>query len=192
MKELILASASPRRHEILTSTGIEHKILTANTEENPPAGLSPAETAVYLAEKKAHAVLTKYGGENRIYLGADTIVESPDKEILGKPKNRDDAVRMLLSLSGRTHRVITGICLCSRVKSISDYSVSKVTMCEITKGEIENYIDKYSPYDKAGAYGIQERAGVFITGIEGDYFNIVGLPVSLVYSRLACEFKFFA
>lgn len=182
---IVLASASPRRQELLRSAGIRFTVQPANIDESPLTGESARECAERLAREKALAV-----SRSRVrdfVLGADTIV-TIDGLILGKPSNDSDAMRMLRMLSGRTHEVITGVCLVtpngegSDVKSGSEST--RVTMCEISDDEIRDYVACGEPMDKAGAYAIQGMASRWIPRIEGDYSNVVGLPVALVYSML--------
>lgn len=185
---LILASASPRRHELLTAAGIPHTVLTADVDESFPHGIAPHETVERLSLRKARAVLP-LAPQDSIILAADTVV-ALDGEILGKPKNEDDARRMLSALSDREHHVYTGITLTNGEKSFSAHERTTVRMRKITPAEIDAYIATGEPMDKAGAYGIQARASLFVTGIEGDYANVVGLPVRLVGDILSRQFGY--
>jgi septum formation protein len=196
---LVLASASPRRQELLRSAGIPFKVQPADIDESPLAGESPRACAERLAREKALAVHTRHPQE--FVLGADTIVVV-DGIILGKPRDESDAARMLRLLSGRTHLVMTGVCLVNPVASDHRAELSRdrprgerpqltaasettvVTMREISEDEIRDYIATGEPMDKAGAYAIQGIASRWIPRIEGDYSNVVGLPVALVYSML--------
>jgi septum formation protein len=186
---LVLASASPRRQELLRNAGIPFRVQPANVDETPQAGEMPREYAERLAREKALAVWRMHPAE--IVLGADTIVVV-DETILGKPRDAEDAFRMLRLLSGREHRVITGVCLMkSRGDSENSTPESKiasettlVTMTAISDEEIRAYIATGEPMDKAGAYAIQGMASRWIPRIEGDYSNVVGLPVALVYRML--------
>lgn len=185
---LILASASPRRQELLRNAGIPFAVQPADIDETPLADESPQDCAERLAREKALAVFANQG-QSRV-LGADTIVVI-DRVILGKPRDSEDAARMLRLLSGRAHAVITGVCLispaCGESKPVSAVTQSEttlVTMCEISDGEIRDYIATGEPMDKAGAYAIQGRASRWIPRIEGDYSNVVGLPLALVYRML--------
>ena len=184
-KKLILASKSPRRKQLLTESGFDFVIKTKDIDESYPAGLTPAETAEYIAAKKAEACrsfLADY--PEKIILTADTIVVLHGK-IYGKPKNRADAVRILNELAGKTHRVITGVCLLSRGKKKCFHGISQVTFGALNAEEIDYYIDTCRPFDKAGAYGVQEWLGhCKITDISGTYANIMGLPTDLVYEEL--------
>jgi septum formation protein len=180
---IILASKSPRRQQLLKELGIEFSIKTIDVEEDYPVGLSMEEIPVYLAELKAKSfegILLK----NDLVITADTIVWLNGKA-LGKPENKKQAVEMLKLLSNREHQVVTGVCLKSSQKQKSFFSVSNVTFKALTLKEINYYIDHYKPYDKAGAYGIQEWIGyIGITHIEGSFFNVMGLPIQTLYHEL--------
>jgi septum formation protein len=180
---IVLASASPRRQELLRNAGIPFTVQPADINETPLAGESPRAYAERLAREKALAV---WQSRSQDYvLGADTIVVV-DGAILGKPRDRDDALRMLRLLSGRTHVVITGVCLVGPVSSNIQIAAETtfVTMCEVSDDEIRDYVATGEPMDKAGAYAIQGIASRWIPRIEGDYSNVVGLPVALVYAML--------
>ncbi|MGA8212033.1 MAG: Maf family protein [Candidatus Sulfotelmatobacter sp.] len=189
---LILASASPRRQELLRNAGIRFTAQPANINEIPLASEAPRDCAERLAREKALAVF--HSRQQDYVLGADTIVVVGDT-ILGKPCDADDAARMLRMLSGRTHAVITGVCLVNPVVS-GQWSVASkadattasetthVTFCELSDDEIRDYVASGEPMDKAGAYAIQGIASRWIRRIEGDYCNVVGLPVALVYAML--------
>ena len=187
---IVLASASPRRQELLRNAGIAFTVQPADINETPRAGESPRECAERLAREKALAVF-KNNPQGWV-LGADTIVVADDV-ILGKPRDVEDAARMLRLLSGRTHAVITGVCLvgpvaggqwsvASHTKTCSETTL--VTFCELSDDEIRFYVATGEPMDKAGAYAIQGLASRWIPRIEGDYSNVVGLPVALVYAML--------
>ena len=181
---LILASQSPRRHQMLEELGIDFEIKTKEVDEVYPEGLSPKEIPVYLAELKASAFESDFKN-NELVITADTIV-CVDDWILGKPKDREEAVKMLSALSGRSHQVISGVCLKSVKKKVSFATTTEVHFKKLSKEEIDYYIDNYKPYDKAGAYGIQEWIGfIGIDGIEGSYFNVVGLPIQRLYEELS-------
>ncbi|WP_428330767.1 Maf family protein [Mucilaginibacter sp.] len=183
MNKIILASKSPRRQELLKLMDIEFRIVLKDVDESYPADLKPEEIAVYIAEKKAKAFDETVGEE--IVLTADTIV-CIDDQILGKPENAEHAVQMLQLLSGRMHRVITGVCLFYNQQYHSFYDVSEVYFGKLSDDEIKNYVDKYKPFDKAGSYGIQERIGLIgIEKINGSYTNVVGLPTEKLYRELA-------
>jgi septum formation protein len=177
---LILASQSPRRREILERAGIEVQVCVAGVDESMVAGESPEEHVRRLARAKAEAVPVPEGG---IVLGADTAVVV-DGEILGKPADPDDAARMLRLLSGRWHEVVTGICLRAAGGLIADAQTTRVRFAPLTEDEIRRYAGSGEPMDKAGGYAIQGLASKFIERIEGCYFNVVGLPMALVYRRL--------
>jgi septum formation protein len=182
---LVLASASPRRQELLRNAGIPFAVQAADINEIPIPGESPRDCAERLAREKALAV---FQSRLRDYvLGADTIVVVGDA-MLGKPCDADDAARMLRMLSGRTHEVITGVCVMSPVAGKAEARTAAettlVTMCELSDKEIRDYVATGEPMDKAGAYAIQGIASRWISRIEGDYSNVVGLPVALVYGML--------
>ena len=179
---LILASASPRRAELLRSAGIPFLARpAAGVDETPLEGESPEACAVRLAEAKARAV---NAGAGEIVLGADTIVVV-DGLILGKPTDDTDAARMLEALSGRRHQVITGICLRADAETVRDFAVTEVWFAPLSARDIANYVATGEPHDKAGGYAIQGVASRFIERIEGNYQNVVGLPVELVWRKLA-------
>ncbi len=181
---IILASGSPRRRELMHLITDDFTVKTTDADETLPGGIPAENAAEYLAAVKAKAGAEMYP-ENTV-IGCDTVVII-DGEILGKPKNRADALRMLRLLSGRTHKVITGVAIAEGESVHSFSEVTEVTFCEITDSELERYLDTDEPYDKAGAYGIQGKASVFISGIKGDYFNVVGLPVSRLYHELQAK-----
>ena len=181
---IILASKSPRRHQMLKELGLEFEIRTKEVDEVYPQELKPEEVPVYLAELKASEFTTDIT-DKELVITADTIV-CADDWILGKPKNRTKAIEMLETLSGRSHKVISGVCLMSKEKKISFSTTTTVHFKELSKQEINYYIDNYQPFDKAGAYGIQEWIGfIGINGIEGSYFNVVGLPIQRLYEELS-------
>jgi septum formation protein len=187
---LVLASASPRRQELLRNAGIRFTVQPADINETPLVGETPRDCAERLAREKALAVFQSRPQD--CVLGADTVVVVND-DILGKPRDADDAARMLRLLSGRTHAVITGVCLVNPVAS-GQWSVASnintasettlVTLSELSDDEIRDYVATGEPMDKAGAYAIQGIASRWIPRIEGDYSNVVGLPVALVYRML--------
>lgn len=181
MKKIILASASPRRKELLETAGIEFEICVTDVDESVPEGTAPADAAKMTAAKKALA--TAQSHKDDIVIGADTIVVAGGK-ILGKPKNRADAAAMLAMLSGAEHEVITGVCIACGESVNSFAQVSKVRFYELTADEIEAYVATGECDDKAGAYGIQGKGCTLVEKIEGDYFNIVGLPVARVVREI--------
>ncbi len=177
---LILASQSPRRKEILTAAGIPFCVRVANVVEQRFENEAPEEYVRRLARQKAEAVGCDPGD---IVLGADTVVVL-DHHVLEKPQDDDDARRMLRMLSGRDHEVYTGICLRSGKEQRLDVAVTRVRFAQLSEAEIATYIASGEPMDKAGGYAIQGLASKFIDRIEGCYFNVVGLPVALVYRYL--------
>lgn len=182
-RPLILASKSPRRSQLLQEAGIAFTVKTFDVDETYPEDLPTDEVAPFLAEKKAMAALDLIN-DTEIVLTADSVVIL-DGIIYGKPENRADARRILKALSGRTHTVITGVCLLAKDHRETFSGISKVCVEELSEEEIDFYIEKYAPMDKAGAYGVQEWLGLCkISAIEGTYSNIMGLPVNLVYESL--------
>lgn len=177
---LILASQSPRRQQILRDAGFEFEVRPSGVEEVRAAGESPKDYVLRLARDKARSIAARPGD---IVLAADTIVVLRG-EVLEKPVDAADATRMLKMLSARTHEVLTGICLLRPADAeIVDIARTKVHFVRMSPGEIQDYVDSGEPMDKAGAYGIQGLASKYIRRIEGCYFNVVGLPVSLVYKH---------
>lgn len=188
---IILASKSPRRREILELLGLDFAVQTADTDESCDIR-EPDMQVASLAAKKGEAVIQKKlaGGEDiseTLIIACDTLVYI-DGEFLGKPKDRADAYRMLSTLSGKSHEVWSGIYLYLNGKSVSRAEVTKVYFCDMTHEEKERYLDSGEPFDKAGAYAVQGKAAVYIKGLDGDYFNVVGLPVNLLYRTLKEEF----
>jgi septum formation protein len=181
---LILASASPRRHELLLAAGLPHIVRPSSIPELPMPSESPSVFVQRIAQEKALAVPHDPAD---IVLAADTVVclgSGPDQEIFGKPRDDEDARRILRLLSGRDHLVYTGICLLTRRRVINDLAATTVSFGPLTEHEIEEYTRSGETRDKAGAYAIQGWASRFVTKIQGCYHNVVGLPVSLVYSHL--------
>ncbi len=179
--QIILASQSPRRQNLLGGLGIPFKVETIEVEENYPENLSGEEIPLYLAQKKANAYCIQ---KDTMLITADTIVWLYGC-VLGKPANETEAKKMLEVLSGKTHKVITGVCIRTTEKIKTFSSVSKVHFAALNKDEIDFYIDKYKPYDKAGAYGVQEWIGyIGVEYIQGSFYNIMGLPVQKLYSEL--------
>lgn len=180
---IILASKSPRRQQLLRDAGVEFEIEVKDFDESYPSGLKAEEIALCLARKKSDC-FRDILRDNEIVITADTIVWCRGK-VLGKPENEAEAFDMIKALSGNTHEVITGVTILSKRKEITFSETTKVTFREMTDMEIDFYIKEFEPYDKAGAYGIQEWIGITAcTRIEGSYFNVVGLPVQRVYSEL--------
>lgn len=184
MKErIILASRSPRRRQLLEWAEVPFDVSVIDTDESYPGGLSFDRTAVHIAANKAKAV-QQISDRNKVILAADTIVICRD-HIIGKPADRDDAIRILHQLSGTHHDVITGVVILKGEKEISFADLTRVEFHPLTGDQIEFYVDKYKPYDKAGAYAIQEWIGVVgIKSILGDFYNVMGLPVSRVVRAL--------
>lgn len=179
---LILASASPRRQELLRSAGIAFEVQPANIAEEPQAGESAKDCAERLAREKALTIAQKR--PNDCVLGADTVVVV-DGQLLAKPTDATDATRMLRTISGRTHLVITGVCIVAGGQWSVSSETTTVTVSEISDQDIADYVATGEPMDKAGAYAIQGIASRWIPRIEGDYSNVVGLPVALVWRMLA-------
>jgi septum formation protein len=180
---IILASRSPRRQQLLYELGLKFEVVTRSWTEKYPRHLKGAEIALYVAGGKAKAFQSEVK-DNEIVITADTIVWCNNK-VLDKPAGKADARKILREISGNTHEVITGVCLLSAVKQTSFFSSTKVTFTELSDEEIEYYITNFNPYDKAGAYGIQEWIGIAACSrIEGSYFNVMGLPVEQVYREL--------
>jgi len=179
---LILASSSPRRQYLLKEAGFEFRIEKPDVEESWPAELPIHQVARYLAEKKAEYFRPTMKEE--VIVAADTVVII-DNQIINKPGDRTEAISMLSALSGRTHTVMTGVCIISREREESFDETTLVTFQHLTQDEIAHYVDNFRPYDKAGAYGAQDWIGmVAIQRIEGSYFNVMGLPIHLVYQHL--------
>ena len=175
MKHIILASGSPRRKEILELADLDFDVIPSNAEEITTK-TAPHEVVMELASIKAKDIYEQSDKQNMV-VGADTVV-AYQGQILGKPSDKEDAKRMLSMLSGQTHEVYTGVCVIENGKAKTFYEETKVTFYEISEGEIDHYIQTGEPMDKAGSYGIQGKAAVFIKGIEGDYYNVVGFPIA--------------
>jgi septum formation protein len=183
MQRIVLASQSPRRKQLLEWAEVPFDVVIKETDELYPSDLPAAQVPVYIARNKALAVKEELA-HDRIILAADTIVVLQDR-IIGKPKDRSNAIEILSSLSGRTHQVITGVVILSGQEEISFADTTEVCFHELTMEQVIFYIDKYKPYDKAGAYAIQEWIGVTgIRSVEGDFYNVMGLPVSRVVQAL--------
>jgi septum formation protein len=179
----ILGSNSPRRKEILKEIGLEFSIYPSNIDENFNKEIELKDIPVFLAEKKANALKNKLK-ENDILITADTVVIH-NNELLSKAENTCQAKEMLEKLSGKSHKVITGVCLLSKNNKSIFSCETIVTFNDLNKFEIEFYVNKYKPFDKAGSYGIQEWIGLIgVKKIEGSYTNVVGLPASMVYTEL--------
>lgn len=181
---IVLGSNSPRRKELLAGLDIPFEVgVIPGIEEDYPLDLPAAKVPLYLAKKKAEAYLPTMK-DNELLITADTIVWT-HRQILGKPASREEAVAMLHTLSGRVHAVITGVCLTTKQKRESFTATSDVSFAHLKDEEIDYYVDKYKPYDKAGSYGIQEWIGyIGIKSVKGSYFNVMGLPVHKLYQEL--------
>jgi septum formation protein len=180
---IILASRSPRRQDLLKELGLNFEVEVREWDESFPSHLKAEEIALFVAASKAETFRPGIE-EHKVVITADTIVWCNNK-VLDKPSDIEDARRILKEISGNTHEVITGVCLLSKTKKHSFYSSTKVTFTELTDEEIEYYISTFRPYDKAGAYGIQEWIGLAACShIDGSYFNVMGLPVEQVYHEL--------
>lgn len=184
MERIILASQSPRRRQLLEWAEIPFDVMVKQVEESFPPHLPAEEIPVYIARHKAAAVMEELSHE-RIVLAADTVVVLGN-EIIGKPAHRDEAISILRKLSGNTHRVITGVIIRKGERELHFADITEVQFHPLTDAQIAYYVDRYQPYDKAGAYAIQEWIGVVgIARIEGDFYNVMGLPVSRVVKALS-------
>lgn len=182
--KIILASNSPRRKELLSGLDLEYEVkVFPNIDESYPENLEKDQVSKYIAEKKAKAY-TAFFDDSHLIITADTVVLL-DGKIYGKPIDEEEAKSMLKALSGKTHQVITGVCLSSKNKQKSFSDISEVEFSSLDEEEIDYYVSKYKPLDKAGAYGIQEWIGyIAVKHINGSYFNIMGLPVQRLYQEL--------
>ena len=184
----ILASASPRRRDILSHLGLRFEIRVADTDEHSEQR-DPARLVEELAARKAAAVARAQPmSPDTVIIAADTVVLSPDGEILGKPRDRADAARMMRTLSGRSHRVISGLAVWRNGRLETAHEMTEVRFSLLSEELIEQYVATAEPYDKAGGYGIQDTAALWIEGIRGDYFNVVGLPVRRLEDVLQAKF----
>ena len=186
--KIILASNSPRRKELLGGLGVDFEVKVLNgVDESYPDTLPAKDVAEYIATEKAAAYTVQ---EDELLITADTVV-IVGQDILGKPKDAADACRMLRELSGKTHQVVTGVCLTTSKEQRRFSVTTDVTFKQLSDAEIEHYVDKYKPFDKAGAYGIQEWIGyIGVTALNGSYYNVMGFPVQRVYEELTTHFKF--
>ena len=185
---IILASKSPRRKEILENLGLKFDILVADADERSEES-DPCLRVAELASVKGRAVLDAVGDKKDVLLIASDTLVYAEGEFLGKPKNKEDARRMIGMLSDKAHSVVSGIYLYCNGKEVSAADETKVVFDKMSADEIENYISSDEPYDKAGGYAVQGLASLYISGLEGDYFNVVGLPVNLMYKLLKKEFN---
>lgn len=183
--KLVLASKSPRRKEILSMVTSDFLVRVSGADENVSSDIDLFEVPAQLAKIKAEAVALY---EDEVIIGCDTVVIY-ENEILGKPRDKDDAIRMLSALSGKAHYVVSGVAIRTKEKTYSFGVTTLVKMREIAKKEILTYVTKFPPLDKAGAYGIQEMAGAFVEKIDGDFYNVVGLPLCELVSALKREFN---
>ena len=180
---IILASQSPRRQELLSGLNIPFEVKVIDVEETYPRELVGVDIPMYLAEKKANAY-KEIMDENTLLITADTIVWHEGK-VYNKPKDKAEATAMLKALSGKTHQVITGVCICTKNKRKVFHVMSEVRFARLSPQEISYYLENYEPYDKAGAYGVQEWIGyIGVEYIEGSYFNVMGLPIQRLYNEL--------
>ncbi|MBP5507376.1 MAG: septum formation protein Maf [Prevotella sp.] len=188
MKKIILASNSPRRKELLSGLGISFEVhVLKDIDESYPDDLPASEVANFISHAKAKAYKNIIG-DDELVITADTVVVLDDM-VLGKPATREEAVEMLKALSGKTHHVITGVCLTTTEEQRALSVTSEVTFKVLADEEIDYYVDNYRPYDKAGAYGIQEWIGyIGVTALKGSYFNVMGLPVQRIYQELVDMF----
>ena len=175
MKKFIVASASPRRRELLSGAGFSFEIIPSDADETLPEGIGTEQAVCLLAERKALCVLE--GRENAVVLGCDTVVVLDDV-ILGKPSDREDAKRMLRMLSGRTHHVITAVCIAEKGRKETFCNVTEVEFYPLSEDTVESYVATGESDDKAGSYGIQGLGAALVKGIKGDYFSVMGLPVA--------------
>ncbi len=183
MQRIVLASQSPRRKQLLEWAEVEFDVIVQQTDEAFPSEMRVDEVPIHIARNKAKAVQQELSHE-RIILAADTIVVLNEK-VIGKPRDRAEAISILEGLSGRLHQVITGVVLLKGMKEVAFADTTEVNFHQLTLQQIEFYVDKYGPYDKAGAYAIQEWIGVIgIKNISGDFYNVMGLPVSRVVREL--------
>lgn len=189
---IVLASRSPRRLDLLNSLGFDViTVSNGDSDESYPDGLTAGDIPLYLARLKAEGFSGKLE-ENDMLLTADTIVWL-DGKVIGKPSGREEAIGMLRKLSGRVHEVFTGVCLTYRGKEHAFVASSKVSFAALSEAEILYYVDQYKPFDKAGAYGIQEWIGyIGVEGIEGSFYNVMGLPVQRLYTEMTSFLKSFA
>lgn len=186
MNKIILASQSPRRKQLMEMAELQFEVIIADVDETPPSGMPGKELPVYLAKKKADAI--SHRAEGAIVIAADTVVLL-DNDILNKPTDSANAIDMLSRLAGRMHTVVTGVCIRRDEQEHAFSITTEVHFRKLSRAQIEHYVANYKPYDKAGAYAIQEWIGV--TGIEkinGDYYNVMGLPIGSVLEVLQAEF----
>ena len=182
MLDIILASQSPRRRELMGQIGLKFKVVSPNVDEHVEGNPSPAQLVEELSLRKARAV-ERQGEEESLIIAADTVV-ALEGTVLGKPKTERDAFSMLSALSGNRHYVYTGLTVIQGGRAVTQHEVTTVTFRELEPDEIGSYIATGEPMDKAGAYGIQGRCAIYIEKIQGDYNNVVGLPVARIYQEM--------
>lgn len=182
--KVLLASKSPRRHELLSELRVPFNVVTiGGIDESYPDSLKAEDIPEYLANKKADHYISQFTG-NEMVITADTLVILEDR-VLGKPRDSKEATEMLHSLSGKVHKVVTGVCISTHHKRVSFSSVTEVKFADLSADDIKYYVDNYQPFDKAGSYGIQEWIGcVSVEWIKGSYYNVMGLPVHRLYNEL--------
>lgn len=182
--DVILASKSPRRQELLAGMGIKFRVMTRNVVEDYPSSLPAVDVPAFLSRKKASAFEINELPENYLVIASDTVVII-DNQILGKPKDADDATRMLRLLSGQIHKVVSGVTIKTKDVTETFSAVSDVTFNILNDNEIHFYIEKYRPFDKAGAYGVQEWIGyIGVSAVKGSFYNVMGLPTQMLYQTL--------
>lgn len=187
-KNIILSSSSPRRQQLLRDLGLSFEVKTLHTDESFPSDMEPILVASFLAEKKAKTFLPQLK-RNEVLITADTIVIA-GSTILNKPQNTEEAIAMLNLINGKSHKVITGVCIADVDQKTTFFDQTEVSFSKLSDEEIAYYIHKFRPFDKAGAYGIQEWIGmVGIEEIKGSYYNVMGLPVNLLYKNLKSKYK---
>lgn len=188
MSTIILASQSPRRKQLLEMANLRFEVQVANTNEDYPSHLSFTQIPIFIAKEKA-TVIKKKREDEAIIIAADTIVVC-NNQILGKPKDEAEAIHFLTQLSNNQHQVITGVCICNKEKEICFSDTTNVAFHALTLSQIQYYVQQYKPYDKAGAYAIQEWIGAIgIKSITGDFYNVMGLPISRVVQSLKTDFE---
>ncbi len=182
--DVILASKSPRRQELLAEMGVKFRVMTRDVVEDFPSSLPAADVPAFLSRKKAAAFEKNELPENHLIIASDTVVII-DNQILGKPKDADDATRMLRLLSGKTHEVVSGVTIKTKDITETFSAVSDVSFNTLNDNEIRFYIEKYHPFDKAGAYGVQEWIGyIGVSAVKGSFYNVMGLPTQMLYQTL--------
>lgn len=180
---IILGSASPRRQELLRGINIPFEVISKDVDESFPFSMTGVGIPMFLAEKKANAYKDMMT-DDLMVITADTIVLLEGK-VMGKPTDKEDARKMLQRLSGKTHQVITGVCITTNLRRRTFHTVSEVRFAHLNDAEIDYYLDNYAPYDKAGSYGVQEWIGfIAVEQITGSYFNVMGLPIQRLYNEL--------